>query len=166
MSSTLRAEVCFLKPESLPTSEKPYLLRFETNDADLPTSNYQLQTISVEINDIRPHLSGISFADCGYDVLDLDSSLRTKDYDDHRQVTEIWLPELVRSIRDHLNASKVTVIPHVIDGATGVTPYTVPPVDGVVTALYKIRKRHPLFPTSTGCRYEYEQPTNIAHIGR
>lgn len=130
----------FLKRSSVYDDEKPYSLRFAP-PAGFPRSNISLERHEIQIRDIRCDKNEYSFKQDGFEVVELNTSLGYEDFDDESRVKKVYLQEVADMLRRHLGAMHVQIFEHTV------------------------RKRHEIFPISTGEAYRYNQPTSIAHVG-
>lgn len=161
----VRATMHFLERSSFPYLEKPYLLRLDEKNG-LDSTNYSLQSEEISIKDVRPILGQLNFEEHGFAVLQQPLPLQYAEFDDGDKIESTYLNAVLEAVRAYLKADSAVIIPHTIDSATAMSTFGTQRADGVSTALYKIRRRHPMFPMSTGELYEFEQPTNIAHVGQ
>ncbi|KAH8591827.1 hypothetical protein B0O99DRAFT_690373 [Bisporella sp. PMI_857] len=128
----------FLEKNQLYETEKPYSLRFPPPDG-FPRQNTRLEEYEINVRDVR-ELEPLSFEVEGCTVLNLQSSMKYKDYDDEEKVKGIYLREVSIQLREYFGASKVQIFEH------------------------RIRRRHINFPIATGNSYQYDQPTSVVHV--
>ena len=157
MASSIAAKIHFLKRKALYKEETPYTLRFVPEDETCPLSNIENEPKEVTIQDLR-YAKDMSFEIHGITLLEFESALSYDDFADRQKVEDTYLEELRCNVKRFLGASRVLVIPHLIETETPGTKDRF--------ALYKIRRRHADFPVSTGQAYQWEQPTSIANIGK
>jgi hypothetical protein len=161
----VQASIHFLRRNAHFAQEKPYILRYLPDTPELPVNNVEFDNVTaVTILDLRPRLDSINFDSSGIAVTKIDIGMTYEDFSDAAKIEFEYLPQLKQHVRQLLGAKSVTVIPHIV-GTAGSSQLSGAPELEVTMALFKIRKRHPDFPMSTGIQYEYEQPTNIAHVG-
>ncbi|KAK0664428.1 hypothetical protein DIS24_g729 [Lasiodiplodia hormozganensis] len=129
----------FLQRDPLYQEEKPYSLRY-TPPEGFPRANIKLERHEIMVKDIRPDKDKLSFRKDGYCINDLRSRMKYGDWDEDSKVKEIYLREVADMLRKTLGACHVQIFEHTV------------------------RKRHEIFPISTGEPYKYNQPTSIAHI--
>jgi hypothetical protein len=130
----------FLNRDDLYNEEKPYSLRFAP-PSGFPRSNIKLERHDVLIKDIRQEKGELSFSKDGFDVVNIPSAMSYDDFGDEKKVKALYLKEVAEALKQYLKADHVQVFEHTV------------------------RKRHEIFPISTGEAYEYNQPTSIAHVG-
>ncbi|KKY17808.1 hypothetical protein UCDDS831_g06232 [Diplodia seriata] len=86
------------------------------------------------------HKDELSLKRDGYEIMHLVSQMKYEDWDDDPAIKNVYLREVADSLLKALGACHVQIIEHTV------------------------RKRHEVFPVSTGEPYKYNQPTSIAHI--
>jgi hypothetical protein len=161
----VQASIHFLRRNARFAQEKPYILRYLPDTPELLVNNIEFDNVAaVTILDLRPRLESINFDSSGIAVTKIDIGMTYEDFSNAAKIEFEYLPQLKQHIRQFLGAKSVTIIPHIV-GTAGPSELMGPPELEVTMALFKIRKRHPNFPVSTGIQYDYEQPTNIAHVG-
>lgn len=138
-TETLQTSVYFLKRNNLYNEEKPYSLRF-TPPENFPRSNITLEKHDVTIRNIRPTLKTLSFEKDGLTIMNLESRMSYDDFDNEEKLINIYLREVADSLCAFLGAVHVQIFEHTV------------------------RKRHSIFPVSTGEPYKYNQPTSMAHV--
>ncbi|KIX10280.1 uncharacterized protein Z518_01362 [Rhinocladiella mackenziei CBS 650.93] len=129
----------FLKRDELYSTEKPYSLRFTPPEGFL-RSNIKLEKHEIDIHDIRNHKSTLNFQRDGVAILDFESKMVYEDYDNEEVVKAVLLKEIANGLKVFLGGQHVQIFEHTV------------------------RKRHEIFPISTGEPYRYNQPTSIAHV--
>jgi hypothetical protein len=139
MSRAVTADTHFLKRDPLYDKEKPYSLRFTPPDG-FPSANIRLERHSVSIRNIRDCIEPFSFAEHAFQILPFHSRMSYADFDDNEVVKAVFLREAANKLREFLGAQKVQIFEHTV------------------------RKRHEIFPISTGEAYRWNQPTSIAHV--
>ena len=119
---------------------KPYAFRYELQDEDVPQSNLRLQEqAGIHVKNMRGQENRFSLDHHGFEVMKISSELTYEDYNDAARLP-IYFRELEELLTHRLGASRAMVFRH------------------------GIRKRHAQFPASIGRRYEYDQPTSVAHV--
>jgi len=134
------ATINFIHQHPLYDEEKPYLLTYEAPDA-FPTTNVKLDPHDMHIENIRGREREFTIERNGIAIMPVESRLSYRDFDYEELVKTVYLKEVAETLKKFLGASRVQIFEHVV------------------------RKRHPIFPISTGEPYVYNQPTSIAHIG-
>lgn len=130
----------FLKRSDVFQTEKPYAFRFPVESEDIQQTNMEMERKGpILITNMRGFEKSFSIETNGFAVLNLQSELAYEDFYDAAKVST-YFRELEALLKSHLGASHVEVFRH------------------------GLRKRHPVFPISTGEKYEYDQPTSVAHI--
>lgn len=139
-SKDVTTSLRFLKKTAAFEEEKPYAFRYDLEAMDVPQTNMEMEEIAgIKIKDMRGLEMQLTLERDGIEVLRLQSQLK---YDDFyvAEKLPIYFKELETLLKTRLCARKVLVFRH------------------------GIRKRHPDFPISTGKRYDYDQPTSVAHV--
>lgn len=126
---------------SVSEDEKAYQIMYGESERDeLPRTNMKLQWLPTRFNDLRMREDELSFAKTGVAVRKLNSAMQYTDFEDEGMVTTVYFEELAENLREFLGAQEVKFF------------------------RYGIRKRHQMFPASTGQQYDFAQPTSIAHV--
>jgi len=157
-TETLQTSVYFLKRNNLYNEEKPYSLRF-TPPENFPRSNITLEKHDVTIRNIRPKLKTLSFEKDGLTIMNLESRMSYDDFDNEEKLINIYLREVADSLCAFLGAVHVQIFEHTVCRPSGLFMI-------MIIDKEKVRKRHSIFPVSTGEPYKYNQPTSMAHVGR
>jgi hypothetical protein len=138
---TITASMNFLLRDSLYEEERPYLLIFEP-PVGFPKQNIKLEKqTSLKIEDIRGREQQFSLGKNGFQITKIGSRMSPEDFDNEDLVKNVYLREAADHVRELFGAQKVQIFEHLL------------------------RKRHEIFPISTGAPYKYNQPTSIAHVG-
>lgn len=148
VSQNVHATLHFLKRKLLYGTEKLYTLRY-LPDGDADQTNIELE-----------RMNEISF-----DIMNMECAMRYEDFGDPAKIELLYLKQLKESVKSHLSAESVFAVPHAV-GPGVRSDNTSVSVPAIQLVLYKIRRRHPESPFSTGRHYEFEQPTNVAHTGK
>ncbi|CCC14295.1 hypothetical protein SMACR_08858 [Sordaria macrospora] len=139
-ASTVMSTMWYLERSPLYDTEKPYSMRYNPDDG-VPQSNFQKIRCPVKVKSMRePGAGPFRLDECGFQLIQLHSSLEPDDFWDQERVQSVYIQEVKEALKKELGAKYV----HVLD--------------------YALRKRHESFPISTGEEYEYDQPTALAHI--
>jgi len=133
------AEVYFHSRDEIYEVEKPFLLRYEAGPRDIKT-NINKEKHCIEIHDLRGLEDEITLSGCGITPIAMQSQLDYDDFASVDKVQHVYVSEVVKALQELFNASHV----HVFDSV--------------------LRRRHLLFPVSTGDEYQFNQPTNLVHI--
>ena len=138
---TITASMNFLLRDSLYKEERPYLLIFQP-PAGFPKQNIKLEKkTGLKIEDIRGREQQFSLEKNGFQITKIRSRMSPEDFDSEDLVKKVYLKEAADHVRELFGAQKVQIFEHLL------------------------RKRHEVFPISTGAPYKYNQPTSIAHVG-
>ena len=134
------ASIHFLEKDPVFEKEKPYAFRFDLEDESIPQTNMKMQEhTGIHIKNIRGNEHAFSLDRQGFEVMRLRSKLRYEDFGSATKLP-IYFTELEELLKKQLGATKAIMFRH------------------------GVRKRHPQFPISTGQRYDYDQPTSVAHV--
>ena len=131
----------FLKRDNRYNYEKPYLLIFDPPEG-FPKTNIKLEKhTDLELRDIRGYEDQLSLEVHGFQIVKISSKLSYDDFNNEELVRDVYLREVADEVRKVFGADRVQIFEHLL------------------------RKRHGIFPISTGEPYKYNQPTSVAHIG-
>lgn len=137
----IATHIYFLDRDELYDTVKPYVIRYEMK-TDIPPDNIKRLLRPVTVRDLRTFPEKLLFADCGFQVLTLASSMSYGDYEDEEKIKTVHVPEILDRVKEKFSADDVHALEHVI------------------------RRRHPTWPIATGESYNYEQPASRAHLGQ
>ncbi|KAI9685647.1 MAG: hypothetical protein M1820_010756 [Bogoriella megaspora] len=132
-------QMFFLDRDELYDTVKPYVIRYDVKTA-VPPENIKRLSCSVTVRDLRQYKEELQFADCGFKVLSLPSSMTYEDYEDEEKIRRHHVPEILNQVKESFSADDAHVLEHVV------------------------RRRHPTWPIATGDSYEHEQPASRAHL--
>ncbi len=105
----------FLAPLDLYKGEKPYSLRFEPDETDIPKTNVKLERHDdVYIEDIRGHEQELSLASDGFAIMKIHTSLTYDQFMDEQKITDIYLKEVADAVRDFTSAEYVQIFEHTV----------------------------------------------------
>lgn len=134
------ASIHFLKSNPVFSEEKPYAFRYEIEEGPVPQSNMTMEeTHGIKVCDIRNDIRNFTLERNGFEVMQIRCELSREDFLNEGKLAT-YFQELETTLKKRLRARKAMVFRH------------------------GIRKRHPGFPISTGEKYDYDQPTSVAHI--
>ncbi|KAH0558785.1 hypothetical protein GP486_004575 [Trichoglossum hirsutum] len=133
----VRASIWFLEENELYMTVKPYSLAF-TPEAQVPRENIQRKEVPVSISDLRGSEKLFSLDCNGFMVLEFQNKHEV-DWDETR-VKDLHYSKVVSEIERDIPEARCIALHH------------------------QIRKRHLLFPNSTGKDYTYGQPLRAAHV--
>jgi len=135
----VRASIWFLEDSEVYAAVKPYSLAF-IPEAQIPRENIERKEVSVSISDLRDSGQLFSLDRNGFTVLEFQDKDDEVDWDNKERVSDMHYPKVVSEIERAIPGARCIVLHHII------------------------RKRHPLFPNSTGKDYTYGQPLRAAHV--
>ena len=113
MVDVLRSNTHFLKRGSLYDTEKPYSLRFIPPDG-FPRANINLERHDIDLHDVRKDKSQLRFGSDGYEILDFNSAMAYRDYDDDEIVKDVLLKEIANLLKSFLGAQHVQIFEHTV----------------------------------------------------
>jgi hypothetical protein len=154
--NVITSEVHFHARNKLHKIEKPYCLRYEPGP-EVARTNIEIEKNSIAIHDIRGLEDTLSLDSCGITILALKSELSYEDFALEEQVRRVYISEVTGALKELFGASHI----HVFDSLVSVLF-----ASWYGHSLEQIRRRHQSFPLSTGEEYQFNQPTNLVHIGR
>ena len=157
-----RTTINFIQQDELYLEEKPYLLTYEAPQ-DFPRTNIKLDERVVAVEDVRGRENEFTINKNGFTIMQVNTKLSYEDFNDDALVKQVYLKEVAEALKSLLGASRVQVFEHVVRKVNLQMFYY---HRRYVLRVCQVRKRHPLFPISTGQPYLYNQPTSIAHIGK
>jgi hypothetical protein len=129
----------FLEKNHIYEVEKPYAFRYPVNS--VAQTNMKMRKYDdILITDIRGREADFSFEKDGFTIVRLDRRFEYDWFWDEKTV-QPYFRALEELLKKDLGADEVYVF------------------------RYGLRKRDPGFPISTGEKYEYDQPTSVAHVG-
>lgn len=151
----------FIQKDELYLEEKPYLLTYEAPHG-FPRTNIKLDERVIAVEDVRGHENEFTINKNGFTIMQVNTKLSYEDFNDDDLVKQVYLKEVAEALKSLLGASRVQVFEHIVRKIVLSMFYY---RCRHVLRVNQVRKRHPLFPISTGQPYLYNQPTSIAHIG-
>ncbi|KAL6895045.1 hypothetical protein GGI43DRAFT_424493 [Trichoderma evansii] len=137
MSRDIESQLGFVKKDVLYETVKPYSCRYTPQD-DIPRHNLTVEMRDVTIHDARPLNPTIEKT--GFTLTTFPTEMKYQDYTDREKIFTIYAPELEKHLRALFQAPHVKVID------------------------YAVRRRHPMFPVSTGLEYADQQPARLVHL--
>lgn len=164
-SCDVLTDLVYLKRDERHEHEKPYRLQYEPEEG-LPRSNFEIERRkSIQIHDMRGKEDVFTMESNGFEILHLDSKMLPEDFDNEERVKTIYYDELRTLLRKHFKARRVEILEHGVSYRHALIT-TLFLRASVVNNMRQIRKRHPMFPISTGKDYEHQQPTSVVHVGK
>jgi hypothetical protein len=147
---TLSSQLYFLARDERFRREKPYILRFEPADG-FPANNTAVYQSHIALTDIRSEPPR-DYKTSGIDVISIATRMMYEDFDLKTKICDTYLPELQATVRRHLNAKDVIVIPHIVE------------LPAPHYEMFKIRRQPKGFPRASGDQLEHEVPATVVHI--
>lgn len=105
---SVHSHMHFLKEAQLYEQVKPYSLRFPPPDG-LLQSNVQRERHDIEFHDIR-HAGSFTLDSNGFEVIAAPSQMSYQDFDDKRQISKVYLPEMCGYLKKMLQASHILAL--------------------------------------------------------
>jgi len=105
-----------------------------------PKTNFLIETHPVEIYNLRPAIPTLSLDINGFEIQKLASDLAYNDFFDWNKVHAVYMKEVQELVKKVCKAKHA----HPLD--------------------YELRRRHEIFPISTGEDYAFGQPSSLSHI--
>ncbi|KXS94833.1 hypothetical protein AC578_3668 [Pseudocercospora eumusae] len=145
MTNTITSRINFLARDPIYEHEKPYNLKFDPPKGQ-PYTNIKADTRDTCIEDIRGREQNFRMETQGFAVLSLEddgeegTTMAYEDFDDRTKCQDVYCKQVAEGLKRMLGASRVQIFEYVV------------------------RKRHAQFPVATGEEYQFNQPTNTAHI--
>ncbi|KAK3328635.1 hypothetical protein B0T19DRAFT_196139 [Cercophora scortea] len=138
--NAIESSMWYLERAPLYDTEKPYSMRYEPGDG-IPQTNFVKIKQPITVKSMRqPGAGPFHLNECGFQLIELASSLPYDGFWDNDKVQQVYIPEVKEALKRSLGAKYVVVLD------------------------YAVRKREASFPLPTGEEYEYDQPTALAHI--
>jgi hypothetical protein len=114
----VQSTIYFLARDDLYKEEKPYSLRYPTED-ELPQTNFRLEKHeNITIHDLRGRESSFSYKQNGFTVMHLDSQMTYEDFDNQEKIKSVFIREAGEMLRNVLGASIVQPIEHIVGQST------------------------------------------------
>ena len=113
MEHSLAISTNFLARDARFDDEKPYSMRYPP-ETDIPQSNFIQDKQQVRLRDMRQYMDKLSFDDCGFQVMDLQSSMSYQDFKDENKVKTVYREEIAANLKSLLGATHVLVLDHVV----------------------------------------------------
>jgi len=102
----------FLSHDEKYREEKPYTLRYSTDDG-LPQTNIERTEYSVMFHDMRTE-ADLVYSRCGFRVANLQSQMKYEDYNDVKKIESIHQPEVAECVKQAMKASSVEILDYVV----------------------------------------------------
>lgn len=111
---TCRATLWFLEEAELYRTVKPYRLRFESPDPDLPRSNVICRRVDdVPIQDIRCR-DPMDFDRVGFTFVNMDSKLTYADCADRKRLEQLYYKDLKGLLCKRFDTPHVVILDHTV----------------------------------------------------
>jgi hypothetical protein len=108
----VEANMYFLARDAKYIEEKPYTLRYSTDDG-FPQTNIERTEYSIKFHDMRTE-SNLVYNKCGFRIADLQSQMKYEDYDDVKKIESIHQPEVAECVKQAMKASSAEVLDYVV----------------------------------------------------
>ena len=102
----------FLSRDEKYREEKPYTLRYSTDDG-FPQTNIERTEYPITFHNIRTG-PDLVYEKCGFRVANLQSKMKYDDYEDVGKVESIHQPEVAECVKQAMDASSVDVLDYVV----------------------------------------------------
>ena len=102
----------FLSRDEKYREEKPYTLRYSTDDG-FPQTNIERTEYSIKFYDMRTE-ADLTYSRCGFRVANLQSQMQYEDYDDVKKIESIHQPEVAECVKQAMKASSVEILDYVV----------------------------------------------------
>ena len=111
-NTAVEANMYFLSRDEKYGEEKPYTLRYSTDDG-FPQTNIERTEYSVKFYDMRME-ADLIYSRCGFRVANLQSQMQYEDYDDVKKIESIHQPEVAECVKQAMKASSAEVLDYVV----------------------------------------------------
>jgi hypothetical protein len=110
--TAVEANMYFLSRDEKYREEKPYTLRYSTDDG-FPQTNIERTEYSIKFYDMRTE-TDLAYSRCGFRVAKLQSQMQYEDYDDVKKIESIHQPEVAECVKQAMKASSVEILDYVV----------------------------------------------------
>jgi hypothetical protein len=111
----LTTSMHFLAPLDLYRSEKPYSLRFDPDDSNVPKTNIKLERYDdIAVEDIRGREAEFDLMRDGFTILRLDSAMAYDDFESESKIADIYLKEVADAVKLAVKADFVQIFEHTV----------------------------------------------------
>ena len=111
-NTAVEANMYFLSRDEKYREEKPYTLRYSTEDG-FPPTNIERTEYSIKFHDMRKK-ADLLYSRCGFRVANLQSQMQYEDYDDVEKIESIHQPEVAECVKQAMKASSVEILDYVV----------------------------------------------------
>lgn len=113
MEHSLLIKTHFLARNACFNVEKPYSMRYPP-ETDIPQSNFVQISQQVRLRDMRQYKDQLNFEDCGFQFMDLQSSMSYKDFEDKTKLKTVYREEIAVNLKKVLGATHVLILDNVV----------------------------------------------------
>jgi len=113
MLDSVCSEINFLRRDEKWENEKPYRMRYNP-PAGLPRTNYNFESHSVNVYDMRPLLPDLSLDKNGFEVHQLQSEMKYSDFSDPQKIKEVYSEEIKNLLQQSLKAQHIHILDYVV----------------------------------------------------
>jgi hypothetical protein len=110
--TAVEANMYFLSRDEKYREEKPYTLRYSTEDG-FPQTNIERTEYSIKFHDMRME-ADLIYSRCGFRVANLRSQMQYEDYDDVEKIESVHQPEVAECVKQAMKASSVEILDYVV----------------------------------------------------
>ncbi|KAJ4402240.1 hypothetical protein N0V85_005350 [Neurospora sp. IMI 360204] len=116
-AGTVMSSMWYLERSPLYDTEKPYSMRYDPDDG-VPQSNLQKVHRPIQVKSMRePGAGPFRLDECGFQLIQLHSSLKPDDFWDQERVQSVYIQEVKEALKKELGAKYV----HVLDYAGNIS---------------------------------------------
>jgi len=113
----IEAEIYFLSSDELYNTIKPYRLRYQPEDVNIPRTNIVLERRKVKIHNMRNLIDQMSYDISGFSIMQMASQMVYEDFADPDKIKNIHLREICESVQAVMKASSVHVLAYEVKSA-------------------------------------------------
>jgi hypothetical protein len=111
-NTVVEANMYFLSRDEKYRKEKPYTLRYSTDDG-FPQTNIERTEHCIKFHDMRT-AADLTYRRCGFRVANLQSQMQYEDYNDVRKIESIHQPEVAECVKQAMQASSAEILDYVV----------------------------------------------------
>lgn len=110
----VNSSIFFLAKDDVYKKEKPYTLRYPSED-ELPQTNFKLEKHdNITIHDLRGQESSFSYEKNGFTIMNLDSQMAYADFAVREKIRTVFLEEVGAMLQSEFGAAMVQPIEYVV----------------------------------------------------
>jgi hypothetical protein len=110
----VQSNIHFLAKDNVYKKEKPYTLRYPSED-ELPQTNFNPEKHeNITIHDLRGQESSFSYEKNGFTVMQLNSQMAYADFGSREMIKTLFLKEVGAMLRSVLGASIVQALEYIV----------------------------------------------------